>query len=61
MHAKVLVHRYGDNHHASRYHVADQRDRHQRRRSVFRESLDDVHVNRQEEGQKTVPEDGASG
>jgi hypothetical protein len=30
MHAEVLVHRYGHEHHASRYHVTDQRDRHQR-------------------------------
>lgn len=44
VHAEVLVHRYGHNHHAARYHVADQRDRHQRRRSIFREGLDDVHV-----------------
>jgi len=61
MHAEVLVHRYRHDYHTSRYYVADQCDRHQRRRSVFREGLDDVHVDRQEEGQETVPEDDASG
>jgi len=44
VHPEVLVHWYGDNHHASCYHVADQGDCHQRRRSIFREGLDDVHV-----------------
>ena len=61
MHAKILVHRYRHNHHATRYHVANQRDSHQRRCSVLCKSLDDVHVDRQKEGQETVPEDGASG
>jgi hypothetical protein len=61
VHSEVLVHWYRYDHHAPRYHVANQCDRHQSRRSVFGEGLDDVHVNRQEEGQETVPEDGASG
>jgi len=61
MHAKVLVHRYRHNDHASRYDIANQCDRHQRRCSVFGEGLDDVHVDRQEEGQETVPEHGAPG
>ena len=45
MHPKIIVHRYRHYHHSSRYHVADQRDRYQRRRGVLREGLDDVHVN----------------
>ena len=61
MHAKVLLHRYEHNHHNSLYDMANQCDRHQRRCSVLREDLDNVHVDRQEERQDTVPEDGASG
>jgi len=61
MHAKVLIHRYGDDHHASRDHIANQGDRHKRRRSVLRESLDDVHVDREEERQQAVAKHSASG
>lgn len=58
--AEVLVHRDRDYQHATSNDVSHECDSDQRRCGVPRESLDDVHVDREEDGEQAVPEEGAS-